>query len=852
MLEPADGWAGLSEEVALTRLHDEGYNELPSGQRRSLSGIFLEVLREPMFLLLIACGAIYVTLGSLHEALILLGFVVIVAVIAIYQEHRTERALDALRELSSPRALVIRGGRRRRIAGREVARGDFLVVSEGDRVPADGVVLTGTNLTIDESLLTGESAPVRKNDGERDTILQRPGGAESSSVYAGTLVTSGSGIVEVKAIGAQTEIGRIGKSLQTTSSERTRLQRETGRLVRTLAVLGVALCLVVTIVFALTRSDWLGGLLAGLTLAMAILPNEFPAVLAIFLAMGAWRISRNQVLTRRAPALETLGSATVLCVDKTGTLTLNEMHVQRLFQDGRFQDVAATHESLLPEEFHEVVEYGILASQRDPFDPMEKAFKALGARGLAGTEHIHPNWTLVREYPLSEELLALSHVWRSPNGQDYVIAAKGAPEAIADLCHLPPAQVTALQENVVAMARDGLRVLGVAKALFGPQTLPPRQHDFDFELVGLVGLADPVRPGVPAAIQECAEAGVRVIMMTGDHPQTAIAIARQIGLPHAAVVTGDELEHLSATALQERLQTTGVFARVAPEQKLQLVQALHAAGEVVAMTGDGVNDAPALKAADIGIAMGGRGTDVAREAAALVVLDDDFTSIVRAIRQGRRLFDNLKNAMAYILAVHVPIAGLTVVPVVLGLPLMLMPVQIAFLHLVIEPACSVVFEVEPEENDTMQRPPRSPRESLFSRRLLWLSTLQGLIVLAIVLWILLVTIHRGKGDFEARGLTFTTLVLANLALIFANRSWQHTIIESLRSPNRALWWITGGALVLLGLALYVPALRTLFGMAILHWNDLLVCLGAGLVSIAWFEVLKWGGRRAASRTSART
>jgi Ca2+-transporting ATPase len=843
---------GLSAQDVRARQQQDGYNELPSSHRRTLLSMALEVLREPMFALLLACGAIYFTIGDAQEALILLGFVLIVAATTLYQEHKTERALEALRDLSSPRALVIRESRRQRIAGREVVRGDVLVLSEGDRIPADSVVLLSSNLTVDESLLTGESAPVRKTAGTRTTALSRPGKEDQATVYAGTLVTSGSGLAEARATGPRTEMGRIGGALQTVTPERTRLQRETGRLVRVLAIVGVLLCVIVVVTFALTRRDWLGGFLAGLTLAMAILPNEFPAVLAIFLALGAWRISRNQVLTRRVPALETLGAATVLCVDKTGTLTLNEMRIQRLFSGGRFFDTAADAKSTLPEEFHEVVEYGLLASQREPFDPMEKAFQELGQRRLAGTEHLHPNWSLVREYPLSPELLALSHVWRSPVGQDYVIAAKGAPEAVADLCHLPEQELRDLQLRVAEMAADGLRVLGVARAHFRPVTLPARQHDFDFELVGLVGLADPLRPTVPTALAECAAARVRVVMITGDHPQTALAIARQAGLPNASdVLTGSELEQLDGEALRRRLRTVNVFARVIHEQKLLIVRALQADGEVVAMTGDGVNDAPALKAADIGIAMGGRGTDVARESAALIVLDDDFSSIVRAVRLGRRIFSNLTNAMAYVLAIHVPIAGLTLAPVLFKLPLMLLPVQIAFLHLIIEPACSVAFEVEPEDPEIMRHPPRSPHEPLFSRRLVGLSLLQGAAVLCIVLAILFVTIARGQGELEARGLSFTTLIVANLALIFANRSWTHTFAESLRTPNRALWGITAGALVLLGLALYVPALRSLFRMSFLHGDDLLLCLGAGLVSVGWFELLKIFRRRPrAARTAA--
>jgi len=575
-------------------------------------------------------------------------------------------------------------------------------------------------------------------------------------------------------------------------------------------------------------------------------------VLAVFLALGAWRISRQRVLTRRVPALETLGAATVLCVDKTGTLTLNQMSVRTLWTGAVRYDVPIEPSSPLPEDVHELVEFGILASQRDPFDPMEKAFHALGERRLAGTEHLHPNWVLVRQYPLSEELLALSHVWRSPDGYEYVIAAKGAPEAIADLCHLTLDEEAVLHAQAVTMASEGLRVLGIARARFQRGSLPSGQHDFTFELVGLCGLADPVRPTAPAAIQECYAAGIRVVMITGDHPQTAQSIAREIGLRRPEdVLTGTELDRLDDVELRQRVHGANVFARVAPEQKLRLVQALQASGEVVAMTGDGVNDAPALKAADIGIAMGGRGTDVAREASALVVLDDDFSSIVHAIRSGRRVFENLRQAMAYILAIHVPIAAMSFVPVLMRLPLLLLPIHIAFLHLIIEPACSVVFEAEPEDREIMQRPPRDPREPLFGVRLIGLSLLQGLSVLVIVLGVFVISLRSEASAAGARALTFATLVVANLGLIFSNRSRNRTIPETLRSPNRALWWVVGNTLALLAVVFYVPALRGLFRVSILHGIDIVFCVVAGLASVAWFEVAKMiNRRRLPNRSSA--
>ena len=801
------------------------------------------VAREPMFLLLLVCAAIYFFLGEAREALMLFGFVVFIAGITLYQERKTERTLEALRDLSSPRALVIRGGHQKRIAGREVVRDDVVVLVEGDRVPADAVLLSTTSLLTDESVLTGESVPVRKIADAGAAQIVRPGGDDLPFVYSGTLVVQGQGYARVLATGAQTELGKIGKALQSVQTEDTPLQKEMGRLVRNLAIFGLSLCVLVTVVFGITRANWLNAFLAGITLAMAILPNEFPVVLAIFMALGAWRISRQHVLTRHTPAVETLGSATVLCVDKTGTLTMNQMKVGKLFAHGQFYDLQTHARDELPEDFHQLVEFSILASQRDPFDPMDRALKELGNFYLAGTEHIHDDWSLVREYPLSQELLALSRVWQSRDGADYVIGAKGAPEAIADLCHFDESQLRELSVPIAALANEGYRVLGAARSRFKQADLPIEQHDFDFEFLGLIALSDPIRPSVPAAIRECYSAGIRVVMITGDYPGTATNIARQIGLvPADEVITGPELSHLTDAELQRRIAHVNIFARVVPEQKLRLVTALRADGEIVAMTGDGVNDAPALKAAHIGIAMGQRGTDVAREAADLVLLDDDFSSIEQAVKLGRRVFDNLKKAMAYLVAIHVPIAGMTLIPVLLKWPLVLLPVHIAFLHLIIDPACSVVFEAEPEEADVMRRPPRNPRERLFSRRTLALSFLQGLGVLVILVAIYGFALRRGQGEREARALAFTTLIIANLCLILTNRSWSRTVLATARSRNPALWWVVGGALVFLGLVLYVPFLRELFLFARLHWDDVALCLGAGAVSVLWFEVFKMIGR----------
>jgi Ca2+-transporting ATPase len=568
------------------------------------------------------------------------------------------------------------------------------------------------------------------------------------------------------------------------------------------------------------------------------------------------------VLTRRIAAIETLGATSVLCADKTGTLTENRMTVAQLFVPSQAVvagEALAAGESLtidystsgaLPEPFHLLVEYSILASVSDPYDPMEKAFHRLGQHFLQGTEHLHRDWNLVQEYALTSQLRAMSHVWRASVGEGadgvHSVAAKGAPEAIFDLCHLDAATQSQLNMEANAMAMQGLRVLGVAQARFAGEDWPAIAHDFAFEFVGLLGLADPLRTEIPVAVRQCQEAGIRVVMITGDYPATAQAIARaaHIDVTDAGeVLTGDELSAMSDAQLQHRMRTVCACARISPQQKLRIVQALKANGEIVAMTGDGVNDAPALKAAHVGVAMGGRGTDVAREAASLVLLDDNFASIVGAIRLGRRIFDNLRKSMSYILAVHVPVAGAALLPVLFGWPTLMFPLHIAFLELVIDPACSMVFENEPSELDVMQRPPRDPQAPLFAGSTLVLALLQGMVVLVAVMG----AYAWGSGwliEPAARAFAFTTLVMGNLALIFSNRSSTASLWATLKVPNRALWIVAGLTTGLLALTLYQPWVSGLFMFAPLQPVDVLSAAAIGLSSVVWFEVIKFARRRA--------
>jgi len=829
---------GLTEEQVKQKIATDGFNELPSSKPKSLLKIALGVFQEPMFLLLVTCGALYLFLGDVQEGLMLLGFVFVIMGIEFYQEKKTEKALDALKDLASPRALVIRNGVEKRIAGREVVTDDIMILQEGDRVPADAIVLYSVNLSADESLLTGEPVPVRKAEWSEGTVQARPGGDDLPFVFSGSMIVQGNGIARVTSTALNTEIGKIGKALNEVKDEPTKLKREMGALVKKLTIIGIVLCLAVIMVYTITRGDLLQGFLAGITLAMAMLPEEFPVVLTIFLALGAWRISKKSVLTRKPAAVETLGSTTVLCTDKTGTLTKNKMTVARLFNGKDFMTVNV--DSTFPEEFHEIIEFGILSSQVNPFDPMEKAITVVGEQFLKNTEHLHTDWKMIKEYPLSKELLAMSRVFNNAETKTRTIAAKGAPEAIFDLCHLSEERKSELAKSIETLASNGLRVLGVAKDVEDLTELPEIQHDFNFEFVGLIGLSDPIRENVPLAVAECYQAGIRVIMITGDYQATAINIAREIGLKnHNEVITGSQLEELSEAELSEKIKTINVFARVVPEQKLKIVNALKRNNEIVAMTGDGVNDAPALKAANIGIAMGEKGTDVAREASSLVLMDDNFASIVGAVRMGRRIFDNLQKALGYIFAIHVPIAGLSLIPVFFAdLPLILWPVHIVFLELIIDPACSIIFEAEKEELNVMSRPPKAYDEPFFGAKKIFLSCSQGIGILIIVFAVYLFGFKNGYSEREVRALAFTTLIASNIAVILSNRSWTRNIFQILSTSNKTVKWVAGGAAFFLVLILNIPFLLNLFQFDKISFVEALICVGAGFMSILWFEIYK--------------
>ena len=797
---------GLTSQEAARRLAQDGPNELSLEKTRGLFKICAEVVAEPMFLLLLAAGGLYLLMGDVHDALVLLAFVAIIIAVTIAQEQRTERALEALRDLSSPRALVIRDGVETRIAGRDVVEGDILLLAEGDRVPADARVLEFHELSADESMLTGESVSVAKL-------------SLDEMVYAGTMIVRGQGVAVAVATGKATRLGSIGKALEEIDPEASPLHQQVKRLTVGIAVIALALSVGLVLLYGFKTGNWFESTLSGITLAMAALPQEFPVIMIVFFALGARRIAQHKVLTRNLNAIETLGKTTVLCTDKTGTLTENRMRVSALSVGGQMLSTQAL--AKLPIEFAELVRYSVLASEIEPHDPMEQAFHDFAQRHLNEAPLPADDWQLVREYELSPSLMAMSHLWHGPGLAEHVIAAKGAPEAIGELCHLSEAQTSEVASHARQLAEQGLRVLGVARATYPVGNVwPDIQHDFDYQFIGLVGLADPVRQDVPAAVAACQRAGIRVVMITGDHPTTAAAIARQVGIA-----------------------PEDIHARITPERKLHIVENLKREGAIVAMTGDGVNDAPALKAAHIGIAMGKRGTDVAREAASLVLMEDDFASIVTAIALGRRIFSNLRQALLYTLTIHIPVICLSIMPVLLGLPLLLLPIHIAFLELVFDPTCSLVFEAERGRGDEMNTPPRKATDPLLGVPQVLTHTMLGLLVGGLLMLLYMFLDRDGVPLAETRAILFTLMVSSTIGFVLALRQ-PHVSLRRLFAGLPGLSLIVLGVTVLcLWLISAIPMLAGLFAMHTLPLATVVPMMFAMVLSVvfvAWLvQRLRW-------------
>ncbi|MDP2892544.1 MAG: cation-translocating P-type ATPase [Bacillota bacterium] len=829
-------YTGLSSPEAQRRLQEYGRNEVTKEKNHGFFMHILYVFKEPMILLLLVTAVLYFALGDRTEGIIMIGFVLITAGINIFQEWKTDKTIRALKALTDPRARVIRDGEVMEIESAEVVPGDLMLIHEGERVMADGFVLEMFDLGVNESTLSGEPETVWKSEKGNDVgegLLRR------DMVYAGTMVVQGGGVIEVAATGRSSELGRIGKAMENGKPAKTPLAAQTKRIVFWAAMIGGVLFLLVLLFSKyISGQAWVPSILSGMALAMAMIPEEFPVILTVFLAMGAWRLAKEKTLVRRIPAVETLGAVSVLCVDKTGTLTKNMMEVS---------EVAAVNGFQKPD----VLRYGALGCESHPYDPMESAI--LDAAKKSGLDfHELYEHKLLFEYPFNPKNMMMGHVWDMDG--ETCLYVKGSSERVTAMCKASEEEKEAWEAEFEQLSAKGSRVIAIAKK--EGLTSIPKTIPCDLELVGYIGLYDPPREGVQEDIEQCIRAGIRVVMITGDNGTTAKAIARTLGIPSCSeAITGIEMEGLTDEGLKERIEKANVFARVAPEQKMRIVKAFQSQGHVVAMTGDGVNDAPALKAADIGIAMGGRGTSMAREAADIILMDDRFSTIVATVRDGRRIYDNIKKAISYVFIVHVPIALCALLAPLLGLPLMLWPVHVILLELIIDPTCSVLFERQPAERGIMSRPPRKRTEALISKGSVARTVLQGLALAAAsfgtYLWqynaSLAQLLDSGAAMDDAsvqaaafaRSFALLTFVIGNILLVLVNRSdREFALISIFKHRDWMQVAFNLAVLAFLFAAIYTPFMQGVFKTATLPFTSVLVALGIGAASVLWWEAVK--------------
>lgn len=824
---------GLSIEEAKRRQQQYGKNELSPQNKENFFKKILHILCEPMFLLLIVAAVIYFILGEPRDGAIMLIFVVGIISIDVIQEWKTDKTLNALKDLSAPHIMVIRDGKEQQILSADLVPGDLMMIHEGVKIPADGVVIRCADLCVDESSLTGEAEGVWKIPTQNAQPTQDYW--RKDYCYAGTLVTQGTAVVEVDKIGGQTEYGKIGLGVASAPQEDTPLQKQTGKLVKTCAVIAGVLFVLVAVFTWLNIPDHMftdrliESILSGVTLAMAMIPEEFPVILTVFLSMGAWRLAKKKSLVRKLPSVETLGAVSVLCVDKTGTITMNQMTVQETW-------VANGSEQTLLETMG-------LGCETDAYDPMEKAMLSYCEEHGIQKDSLFSN-EFVTEYAFTNELKMMGHVWRKDG--NLVIAAKGSPERILTICQLTEEERAAAEKKIMELSAKGLRVIAVAtQSPENDEQIPAVITDCHLTLLGLIGLADPPREGVKEDIAVCNRAGVRVVMITGDNGITASAIAKKVGIPGSdQIITGDMLEAMSDEELREAVKTVSIFSRVIPEHKMRIVKAFQENGEVVAMTGDGVNDAPALKYADIGIAMGKRGSEVSREAADLILMDDNFTTIVETVKDGRRIYDNIRKAVGYVFTIHIPIALASLLAPFLGIAptaLMLLPLHVVLLEVLIDPTCSIVLERQPAEEDIMERSPRNPKEKLLTGKVLAKSVLQGLFVFAASFGSYYMTLAGDPANAPvARAMGLAVIMLANLFLVQVNSSDHDFVFHSVKRliKDKVMWAVNIGTIVLLALILYSP-ISGFLKLAPLSGQQLLLSFLLAAVSVLWFELVKF-------------
>jgi Ca2+-transporting ATPase len=805
---------------------------LTSTKVRNFIKKLFHTICEPMFLLLLVAAIIYFILGEPRDGAIMLIFVVGIISIDVIQEWKTDKTLNALKSLSAPHIKVIRDGAEQTIASVDLVPGDCMLICEGVKIPADGMVLKCNDLCIDESSLTGEAEGVWKVSTNGKKLSEDYW--RKDYCYAGTLVTQGYATIEVDKIGKETEYGKIGADVASAPNELTPLQKQTGNLVKLCAGIAAVLFALVGVFTYLNIPDHMlkdrivESILSGVTLAMAMIPEEFPVILTVFLSMGAWRLAKKNSLVRKLPSVETLGAVSVLCVDKTGTITMNQMKVQDTW-------VYQTAETTLIETMG-------LGCEPDAYDPMEKAMVAYcGEHGIDATQLF--SGELISEYAFTNELKMMGHVWNR-NGE-IILAAKGSPEHILMHCNLSDKEMEIAESKIEEMSQEGLRVIAVATMkIQSKEQIPELLTQCDMTLLGLVGLADPPRESVKADIAVCNRAGIRVVMITGDNGITASSIAKKIGMKNCdQIITGDILNKMDDQELQEHVKTVSIFSRVVPEHKMRIVRAFQANGEIVAMTGDGVNDAPALKYADIGIAMGKRGSEVSREAADLILLDDNFTTIVETVKDGRRIYDNIRKAVGYVFTIHIPIAFASLLAPFLGITpsaLLLLPLHVVLLELIIDPTCSIVLERQPAEEDIMDRGPRDPKEKMLTAGILAKSVLQGLVLFGASFGTYYYMLQNNASQAPlARAMGLSVIVIGNLFLVLVNSSYHDFVFQSLRclAKDKVMWMVLAGTISMLAIILYTP-LSGFLKLTALSPSNLLIVIGIAAVAVLWYEVVK--------------
>lgn len=821
---------GLTDiEVAAAR-RENGSNMLQYKKENRLLVFVLDIIKEPMIVLLLAAALLYAINGEAADSIFLGVAILLVAAISWYQERKSRNALSALKKLSRPSCRVIRNGKEADISSDDLVVGDVIVVSEGSMIPADGSIISSNDFSVNESMLTGESLPVFKSAEQEDHFI-----------YRGTTVTSGLAFARLTATGNRTRLGAIGSSLEQIREEKSPLEISIRSFVKRMAIAGAVIFLIVWAINYYRNAQLVDSLLKSLTLAMSILPEEIPVAFTSFMALAALRLMKKNIVVKQMKTVETLGSATVICTDKTGTITQNkmalaavyEMAAEQIYEPGRNLSPAAL----------ELLDTAMWASEPLPFDPMEIALHE--AYGSFSTKDERTAFTLIHEYPLEGKPPMMTHVFEDKDRRR-IIAAKGAPEALIALSSLSAAEKEKVHRVIDQLAQQGYRILGVAAAAYTGNDFPPKQQDFSFSFKGLVAFNDPPKENIKQVMQDFYQAGVAVKIITGDNAATTRAIARSVGFRgYEQSIDGERLMQLNERELIQCVQDNQVFTRMFPEAKLRVINALKQSGAIVAMTGDGINDGPALKAAHIGIAMGKRGTEIARQAAALVLLDDDLSGMVEAIATGRKIYTNLKKAIRYIISIHIPIILSVFIPLALGwlYPNILSPVHVVFLELIMGPTCSVIYENEPMEANAMQQKPRPYGATFFSYRELGLSIIQGLIITMAVLAAYQYGLHSGYAEPATRTLVFIVLVTANILLTLVNRSFYYSIWVTFRYKNKLIPGVIGVTVALVVAILSVPVVRQFFGLSLLAPLDYLGSILLGIVSVIWLEGWKWFQRR---------